>query len=56
LIDDGVNSDVVKMVTGKELSISDYLHANLDNMKLAVERFAELRPLDLGEESECLTV
>ena len=45
LIDDGVNPDVVRMVTGKKLSISDYLHANIDNMKLALERFAKLRPL-----------
>ena len=45
LIDDGINPEVVKMITGKMLSISDYLHANIDNMKLALERFEELRPL-----------
>ena len=45
LIDDGVTPEIVKMVTGKKLSISDYLHANIDNMKLALERFAKLRPM-----------
>ena len=45
LIDDGINPEVVKMITGKKLSISDYLHANIDNMKLALERFEKLRPL-----------
>lgn len=45
LIDDGTHPDVVKMITGKKLSISDYLHANLNNMKESIERYAELRPL-----------
>ena len=45
LIDDGINPEIVKMVTGKKLSISDYLHTNIDNMKLALEHFAKLRPL-----------
>ena len=45
LIDDGVIPDVVMMITGKKLSISDYLHPNLEKMKEAIERYATLRPL-----------
>ena len=45
LIDDGINPEIVKMVTGKKLSISDYLRAKIDNLKLALEHFAKLRPL-----------
>ena len=48
-IDDGTHPDVVKMITGKKLSISDYLHANLNNMKESIERYAERRPLLGGE-------
>jgi len=45
------DSDVIKMITGKKLSISDYLHDNLDNMKKAIEKYAELRPLSQGGKS-----
>ncbi len=45
LIEDGIIPDVVMMITGKKLSISDYLHTSLEKMKEAVERYAVLMPL-----------
>jgi len=44
LIDDGFTPDVVMMITGKRLSISDYLRPNLEKMKEAIDRYAMLMP------------
>jgi integrase len=45
LIENGVIPDVVMMITGKKLSISDYLHTSIKKMKEAVELYAASMPV-----------